>query len=169
MNYNVTKACKEKQTIQTPTELIQSIPPPPRYHPLPYCQINRSPIVRITTGIKTDPYSLFKLFITDKHFETIASNTNKYAKSKEAGSCGKRSWWPTTANEIQVFIAIFIYMGVVHLRAYADYWSTKYRQFLCTKHMSLNHFEDLKRFIHICLMASQTLVLSAMHGRITIL
>jgi hypothetical protein len=91
---------KKKKTLQTPTKLIQSIPPPPSYHPLPYCQINRSPIIRIPTGLKTDSYSLFKLFITDKHFETIASNTNEYAKSKEAGNSGKRAWRPTSATEI---------------------------------------------------------------------
>jgi hypothetical protein len=114
-----------------------------------YCQINRPPTVHIPTGVETDPYSLFKLFITDQHFETIAFNTNEYAKSKEASSNGKRTWWPTSAYEIQVFIAIFICMDVVRLPAYADYWNLKYGQFLCTEHISLNRFKDLKRFIHI--------------------
>jgi hypothetical protein len=82
---------KKARTIQTPTELIQSIPPPPNYQPLPYCQINRPPKVHISTDIETDPYSLFKLFITDQHFETIAFNINQYAKFKKAGSNGKRT------------------------------------------------------------------------------
>jgi hypothetical protein len=140
---------KKKRTLLSPTKLIESIPPPPSYHPLPYREINRPPEVRLPIGVETDPYSLFKLFITDKHFETIASNTNAYAKSKEAGTSGKRPWWPTSASKIQVFIAIFIYIGVVRLPAIADYWSTNYGQFYCAQHMSLNRFEDLKRFMHI--------------------
>ena len=81
----------ERIPTQTPTELINSIPPPPDYVPLSYRQISRSPVVHIPLNSKTNPYSLFKLFVTDKHFETIAVNTNEYAKSKEAGSEGKRS------------------------------------------------------------------------------
>jgi hypothetical protein len=103
---------------QTPDELINSIPPPPSYQPLPYRQISRPPTIRIPPDVATDPYSLFKLFLTDRHFEIIAINTNAYAKAKEAGTNGKRTWWPTSAPEIKVFIGIFIYMGVVHLPAY---------------------------------------------------
>jgi hypothetical protein len=40
-------------------------------------------------------------------------------------------------------------MGVVRLPAYEDYWSTEMGHFLCTEHMSLNRFEDIKRFLHI--------------------
>jgi hypothetical protein len=117
---------KKKKAIQTPAKPVQPIPPPPSYQPLPYCQINRSPTVHVPIDAKTDPYSLFKLFITNQHFESIAFNINKYAKSKEAGGSGKQTWWPTSATEIQVFIAIFIYIGVVQLPAYTDYWSLKY-------------------------------------------
>lgn len=56
---------------QTPAELIESIPPPPDYDTLPYLQINRRPEARLPIGTETDPYSLFKLFLTNKHFETI--------------------------------------------------------------------------------------------------
>jgi hypothetical protein len=123
---------KKRKVIQTPTELIKSIPPPLDYHPLPYLQINRQPEVRLLVGIETDPYGLFKLFLTDKHFKTIVANTNGYVEANKANSDGKRTWWPTNIVEIKVFIAIFIYMGVVRLPAYKDYWSAKYGQFLCS-------------------------------------
>jgi hypothetical protein len=79
----------------------------------------------------------------------IARNTNRYAEIKGAASDGKRTWWPTSAAEIKVFVAIFIYMSVVRLPAYEDYWSPKYGEFRCAQHMSLNRFEDLKRYMHI--------------------
>jgi hypothetical protein len=89
------------------------------------------------------------LFLTEAHFETIATNTNRYAEVKKAGSEKKRDWWPTSAAEIKVFVGTFIYMGVVCLPAYEDYWSSKYGEFVCAKHISLNRFEDLKRYLHI--------------------
>jgi hypothetical protein len=86
------RPAKKRKIAQTPTELIESIPPPPDYHPLPYLQINRRPEVRLPIGTETDPYSLFKLFLTNKHFETITANTNKYAEANGANSDGKRTW-----------------------------------------------------------------------------
>ena len=143
------RAAKKAKTTHTPDELISAIPPPPEYLPLPYRETARSPVIRLPPGTNTDPYSLFKLFLTDKHFETIARNTNDYAKAKDAGSAGKRAWIPTSAAEIKVFVAIFIYMGVVRLSACEDYWSDIYGKFVCSEHMSLSRFEALKRYLHI--------------------
>ena len=134
---------------RTPAELIDAIPPPPNYVPLPHRQIHRPPAIQLPLHVKTDPYSLFTLFLTEAHFEMIAANTNRYAELNNAGCEGKRIWRPTSAGEIKVFIATFIYMGVVRLPAYEDYWSSKYGQFICAQHISLNRFEDLKRYMHI--------------------
>jgi hypothetical protein len=89
------------------------------------------------------------LFIIEAHFRTIAANTNQYIEVKKAGTKGKRAWWPTSAIEIKVFIATFVYIGVVRLPTYEDYWSSKYSEFIYARHISLNHFEDLKRYIYI--------------------
>jgi hypothetical protein len=134
---------------RTPAEVIDAIPPPPDYEPLPHRQIHRLPTIQLPPYANTDPYSLFTLFLTEAHFETIATNTNRYAEVKKAGSEKKRDWWPTSAAEIKVFVGTFIYMGVVCLPAYEDYWSSKYGEFVCAKHISLNRFEDLKRYLHI--------------------
>jgi hypothetical protein len=87
--------------------------------------------------------------LTEDHFETIARNTNQYAEVKNASSNKKRAWWLTTAAEVKVLVGTFIYIGVVCLPAYEDYWSLKYGQFTCAQHISLNWFEDLKRYLHI--------------------
>ena len=89
------------------------------------------------------------MFLTEAHFKTIAANINRYADIKKAGSKGKRVWWPTSAAEIKVFIATFIYIGVARLPPYEDYWNSKYGQFVYAQHISLNRFEDLKRYMHI--------------------
>ena len=60
-----------------------------------------------------------------------------------------RAWEPTSSVEIKVFIAVLIYMGVVRLPAYEDYWSAKYSKFICANHITLNRFENLKRYMHI--------------------
>ena len=80
------------KTSQLPTDLINAIPSPPKYDPLLYREISRSAAVGSPLHASIDPYSLFKLFLPDKHFETIAANTNDYAKAKGASCKGKRVW-----------------------------------------------------------------------------
>jgi hypothetical protein len=67
-----------------PADLIAAIPPPPDYEPLPLRNDPRQPIVELPLHANNDPYSLFTLFLTEAHFETIATNTNRYAESKGA-------------------------------------------------------------------------------------
>jgi hypothetical protein len=83
------------------------------------------------------------LFLTEAHFETIAANTNRYTEVKRAGNERKQIWWPTSIAEIKVFVVVFIYIGVVRLPVYEDYWSSKYSEFVYAQHISLNRFEDL--------------------------
>ena len=131
-------------------KLIKQIPPPPAYDPLPFRQLARAGIPQLPAGLlNTDPYSLFTLFLTEQDFETIARNTNLYAKARDAGKAGKKPWWPTSAPEVKVFIGIFIYMGVVRLPSIEDYWSERLGLFLYSRHMSLCRFEALKRFFHV--------------------
>jgi Transposase IS4 len=94
---------------------IAAIPPPPNYDPLPHRDNYRPPTIELPPHSNIDLYSLFTLFLTETHFETIATNTNRYAESKGAGIVGKCIWKPTCAAEIKVIIAIFIYIGVVRL------------------------------------------------------
>lgn len=153
LGLSVMEPPSKKQKLDVANTLIQSIPPPPDYEPLPYRDLQRAGTPNLPPDLpphaSSDPYSLFTLFFTESHFETIARNTNQYAKARQAGKPGKRAWWPTSAAEVKVFIGIFVYMGVVRLPAYEDYWSTELGHFLCTEHMSLNRFEDMKRFLHI--------------------
>jgi len=137
------------QPKHTRVELIDTIPLPPEYMPLPHRQIHRHPMLQLPPHTNRDSSSLFTLFLTEAYFEIIAANTNRYAEVKEAGRAGNGAWEQTSSAEIKVFIVVFIYMGVVCLPAYEDYWSSKYGKFICANHITLNCFEDLKRYMHI--------------------
>ena len=76
---------------RTPAELIDAIPPPPEYVPLPHRRTYRSPTIQLPPHANRDPYSLFTLFLTEAYFETIAANTNRYTEIKKVGREGKRA------------------------------------------------------------------------------
>jgi hypothetical protein len=137
--------------LEKPADLIVAIPPPPEYDPLPHRENPRQPTIELPPSLHSniDLYGLFILFLTEAHFETIATNTNRYAEGKGAGTTRKHAWKPTSATEIKVLVATFIYMGVVRLPVYEDYWGKTYRQFVCTSYISLNRFEDLRRYLYI--------------------
>ena len=116
---NTPKPLNNPYSNYTIAELIAAILLPPEYEPLPYRDEYRPPTIELPIDINTDPYSLFTLFLTEAHFETIAINTNRYAEKKEGPK--RRTWILTNAAEIKVFVAIFIYIGVVRLPAYKDY------------------------------------------------
>jgi len=105
----------KKPKLDLVNELISRIPQPPSYDPLPYRQLSRAGTAKLPADLLPtsygDPYSLFTLFLIEKHFDTIARNTNLYAEARDAGKPGKRLWWPTNALEVKVFIGIFIYIG----------------------------------------------------------
>jgi hypothetical protein len=64
--------------------LIVAIPPVPEYDPLPYRENPRQPTIELPPYTNIDLYSLFTLFLIEAHFETIATNTNRYVESKDA-------------------------------------------------------------------------------------
>jgi hypothetical protein len=112
-----------------------------------------SPTVYIpSTANILSPYSIFSLFIPENIYSTISTNTNIYALQKGAGltSLHGRTWCDTTANEIKIFIAIVLYMGVHRSPRMEDYWSsTKKPHHLPADYMSQKRFEQIKRYLHI--------------------
>lgn len=105
------KPAVKKPKLSVADGLIRLIPPPPHYDPLPYRHLLRAGTTQLPVDLPTksygDPYSLFTLFLTEKHFNTITKNINYYAKTRNAGGPNKRPWWPNSASEVKVFIEIF--------------------------------------------------------------
>lgn len=95
------------------------------------------------------PYSLFALFFSDDLIALLSSNTNKYAKAKNAGQFG-REWHETTTSDIKIFLAILIYMGVHISPSDEDYWRTDEEPLhMPRRFMGLKRFEQIKRFFHV--------------------
>jgi len=68
------------------------------------------------------PLDFFMLFFEKGTFETLANNTNLYAREKGAGSEGHRRWYPMKGAEVMIFVGLIIYMGIYRSSSVLDYW-----------------------------------------------
>ncbi|KAJ8706824.1 hypothetical protein PYW07_012902 [Mythimna separata] len=109
-----------------------------------------------------DPYEIF-INIWDRQFmEYIASETNRYAQQKAASmldghrhSLGPSSrinhWKDTTADELYVYFALIIGMGIVGKSRIEEYWSTDADLFQTpgfSTYMSYSRFLILQKCLH---------------------
>ena len=83
-------------------------------------------------------------------------NTNSYAAEKRGKNPvkerekGFRRWEPVGIGELQCWIGIIIYMGVVDIPAVKDYWKGGlYPDHGWTSYLSATRFEEIKRYFHI--------------------
>jgi hypothetical protein len=117
----------------------------------------REPKLNIPSNIDvSDPLELLDLFIPPKIYAIIAKNTNLYATANNASTIrtptNSRYWWPTDKDEIRVLFGVLIYMGVHKEPNYTIYWETSKAHgpnHTVSKHMSLNRYENLRRYLHI--------------------
>ena len=91
-----------------------------------------------------------------KFLETLVVNANTYAAEKRARDPVKerekhvRGWKPVDLRELQCWIGIIIYMGIVNIPAVKDYWrSGLYPEHGRTPYLSATRFEQNKRYFHI--------------------
>lgn len=82
------------------------------------------------------PTKLFRLFWTPDLIETISFQTNLYATQKGA------PFTPTTPEEIEVFLALNLVMGIKKSPSYKDYWSSAPDM----KNVYISSFMPLNRF-----------------------
>ncbi|XP_063236268.1 piggyBac transposable element-derived protein 3-like [Bacillus rossius redtenbacheri] len=90
------------------------------------------------------PYDFLKSFFPDDLIDRIVFETNQYAFQ-----CGKINF-KVTKKEIQTFLGINIIMTYIHYPSVRMYWSSiqGMRFDLICNAMSLNRFEEIKRFLH---------------------
>ena len=96
------------------------------------------------------------LFLTDDLIEEIVDRTNSYSRRtiNNARSLRKKprinTWKPTNVDEMNKFIGLLFYMGILHLPKISDYWSTKmgFRNDLLKSAMSRHRFINLLRYWH---------------------
>src|SRR4051812_20898175 len=96
------------------------------------------------------PYLIFCLFFPQNQLQTIDTNTNKYAAVHGAkqGTNQKgegRNWVSLTIEELRVWLALVIYMGIFKFPSVNDYWikNSNYPSHELTKLMSLLRFQQV--------------------------
>ena len=84
------------------------------------------------TGLKLntdefEPLDYFGLYFDDVILSSIVEETNRYAMQKTDSATGRfarlRNYSPVTINELRIFFAMQIIMGVKRLPEISDYWS----------------------------------------------
>jgi hypothetical protein len=99
------------------------------------------------SGVQTtvsSPIDLFQLFLSIRLLRTIATNTSTYAHSR-----GANSNWCTTAEELYLFIAAHIGMGINRLPSVHMYWDHTWRCDAITSIFTRDKYIELLRYFHI--------------------
>ena len=100
------------------------------------------------------PFDYFALFFTHELFETITTNTNRYAAIQRihASKEGMREWTNLLVDELYVFIGAIIYMGIHEEPDASMYWNTDFNKgplYTIPSYMSLRRYQQIKRYCHI--------------------
>ena len=103
---------------------------------------------------KRHPFDYFSLFFTPKLFQTITTNTNRYASAQRLHIKEERAreWTDLLVEELHVFLGAIIYMGVHEEPQIEMYWNSDFNKgplHSITSHISLCRFEQIKRYCHI--------------------
>lgn len=104
-------------------------------------------------NITTDDHSQLAIFcqlFEEQTFQTIADQTNEYARQKIEQS-NDRAWVPTTAVEIKAYFGLLILMGIHSLPRLEMYWSTDERLGVpgVKNVMPLKRFKKLEQYLHV--------------------
>ncbi|XP_026819540.1 piggyBac transposable element-derived protein 4-like [Rhopalosiphum maidis] len=114
---------------------------------------NSGPLVILDEDI--GPMDYFKLFLTDNIIELMVIETNRNAQqflNTQTITRGSRFsfWQPINKNDMEKFMGLLMWMGLVKMTSIADYWSKaeRYKNGVAPKIMSRNKFELILRFWH---------------------
>ena len=101
-----------------------------------------------------EPYDYFTLFFTPTLLKIISSNTNQYANLQRMRVKQERArqWYDLVIEELFVFIGALIYMGIYEEPRIDMYLNQNKRKgpiHTISTHITLNRYEDIKRYWHI--------------------
>ena len=102
------------------------------------------------------PLLIFQQYFTREILEIIASNTNQYAASQNAGQLrdGQRShrpWKDTSVPQIMIWLGLIVYMSVIRLTRVEEYWSKngEWPKHCIMRFQGYNRFSNIKSFFHL--------------------
>ena len=93
----------------------------------------------------------FELFVTNDFYNKVAEETNKYAalSQRKAGTVDN-NWEDTNEEEIQAYIGILIYMGLVDLPETEDYFQGDFCVCpIVRQAMTLKRLKKLGQYLHL--------------------
>ena len=95
--------------------------------------------------------SSFSCFFPDYVFNMIATETNRYAEQVQAEKRLDSKWHPTTAEEMKLYIAVNVMMGIHILSRVENYWSTddKLNVPCISRLKSRTRSEKLGQYLHL--------------------
>jgi hypothetical protein len=98
-----------------------------------------------TFSATSHPFDYFTLFFTYDLFQTITTNTNRYAAKQRirAGEEGMREWTDLLVDELYIFIRAIIYMGIHEEPDPSMYWNADFNKgplHTIPSHMSLRRY-----------------------------
>lgn len=71
-------------------------------------------------------FDILNVLWGDDLFAHLAQHTNMYAQHKQQQQQKQdNNWWDVTADEMRTLFGMFVYMSVVKLPSFEDYWSTQ--------------------------------------------
>ncbi|KAF4633778.1 hypothetical protein G7Y89_g4329 [Cudoniella acicularis] len=79
--------------------------------------------------------------------QILVRHMNLYADANGAREPGRRYWYPVSMEEMEIFMACSIYMGIYQIKDTGRYWRDRHRPM---KYIAYYRFEQIKRFFHIC-------------------
>jgi hypothetical protein len=89
--------------------------------------------------------------VTSDFYNKVAEETNEYAalSQRKAGTVDN-NWEDTNAEEIQAYVGILIYMGLVDLPAIEDYFQGDFCVCpIVRQAMTLKRFKKLQQYLHL--------------------
>ena len=132
---------------QDDLDIISQMLQEPTWEYVPITQVDTSfkGLIELApeNGLKT-PYEYVRDLITDTMLENVAKQSNIYGLSKSGLEL------KTTKKEIEIFIGLYLRMGLMKGHCVRAYWAAETRYPQVADEMSRNRFELLARHIHFC-------------------
>lgn len=147
----------KSKTARSLNEIIDQLGPLSKVSYEPFQpESQRSAKANLPPSFPKNPHPLdyFTLFFTPDLFRTISANTNRYAtiQKLQVPQEKAREWRDLVEEELYVFLGAIIYMGVHEEPQVEMYWNTDFNKgplHSIPNHISLNRFEQIKRYCHI--------------------
>lgn len=98
------------------------------------------------------PLEYFYLFLPQSFYDTLAEETNRYARQKiEAKGTPDPLWYPTTPAEMRGYMSILIMMGIKRQPRFWCYWSTdpRFVDPWISSVMPKTRFLKLNQYVHL--------------------